>query len=120
MSLIVDQTWVAAWVSRKVDPAEVGRYMANLNLFLSATDPAHLRDLPPLCLVAGERNATVPYPGTLGIVTGYSLDGSHVQVRQSPREEPVWVPRETIRLAYFWHGIGSSTVQAEVEKMPTA
>ena len=108
MSMLIDQTWVPAWVEGRPDGAQ----LATLAGWLKE-QPAHRRGLliqfPPLSLVRSQKWLEVPFQFTVGIVGGYE-DGS-LLVQQGPQMPYVRVPVEDLECAGYWKGLGPNVVQ---------
>ncbi len=110
MSLLIDQTWVREWPKKNALPA----YRAELvRWFLEL--PVEFQDLvekfPLHCLVRGDKDLDVPFPGTVGVVHSYQ-SGGILLVSQHPDEAPVAVPSNRLELATCWYGITPDFLRA--------
>lgn len=110
MSLLIDQTWVREWPKRNATPVY---REALVRWYLGL--PAAFQDLaekfPIHCLVCGDKNLDLPFPGTVGVVRAYQ-DTGNLLVSQHPDEEPVAVPSDRLELVTCWYGVTPDFLRA--------
>jgi len=100
MSLIIDQTWVADWMAGIMTPEEFG-YMKTWLVGTPSASAKLLTRFPPMALVRGKTPLEVPYPFSVGIVSGYRGQ-NEVGVQQSPKSEMVYVSADLLEVVGFW------------------
>jgi hypothetical protein len=106
---VIDQTWVPEWAQRFATKAE----SLTMKKWLKEAPPewhAILQRLPPMCIVRGTLKNEVPFPYSIGIVTGY-LEGDRVLVRQEPSSEDVSVPAGDLTVVGYWSGLTPDVVR---------
>jgi hypothetical protein len=111
---VIDQTWVDEWTKAFVTKEEADI----CNEWLKLVPPEWfdiLQRFPLLCMVRSKRPLDVPYPFTVGIVTGYLEDG-RLFLRQDPQGDDVPVDADDLEVAGFWKGLTTDVVRKLLPK----
>lgn len=106
---VIDQTWVEAWVSEAAtkDEASLCRtWLRNINPHWF---PLVVR-IPPLAIVKANRPMEVPYPFTVGYVSGY-VSHDKLTVHQCPDSLPADVDERDLTVVGYWKGLSPRVVQ---------
>lgn len=106
---VIDQTWVEAWVNDAATKEEASL----CRTWLRNIDPqwfALVVRFPPLAIVKANKPLAVPYPFTVGYISGYTSTG-RLTIHQCPDSLPAEVDEKDLTVVGYWKGLSPQVVQ---------